>query len=408
MADSRAVDPRFAPMARFSSMRFVTYTAKEIRSISCKRISNPNTFDHLLHPNPGGLYDPALGPCDKQELCGTCGLNYVHCPGHLGHIALPLPVFHPIFFPALYQILRTSCFNCHRLMATQYKALLLNGQMQLLDKGLASEALELESNVSAGEEERGGVSDGFVKRISEYVKSCIESQLQTSTSLHQKSKHLTDLQRQLVAEFLKSISSCTKCPHCSAPARKVRQEHQSKVFLRSLSRKQATSWVEARRKELAQQRAIRMEDKSVTLLTEEESVEDCLKHKFLTAIEVQEHLRAMWYNDPTLLISVFSSLRVVDGKEGGEGVDRDEESCPTDLFFMEVVPVPPSRFRPVSLTAPPFLPYLALSHSPSPSPSPLSLSLSLPLSLSLSLPLSPSLSPSLSLSLSLSLHRSLR
>lgn len=347
MADSRAVDPRFAPMARFSSMRFVTYTAEEIRSISCKRITNPNTFDHLLHPNSDGLYDPALGPCDKQELCGTCGLNYVHCPGHLGHIALPLPVFHPIFFPALYQLLRTSCFNCHRLMATQYNALLLKGQMQLLDKGLASEALELESSIT--EDGDGGGSRGLVTSISDYVKSCTDRQPQSSSAcssrLQQKSKHLTDLQRQLVVNFLKGMSSCTKCPHCSAPPRKVRQEHQSKVFLLGLSRKQATSWVDAHRKELSKQRAHIMEDKSVTLLTEKETVEGCLKHKFLTALEVQEHLRAMWHNDPTLLAAVFSCLRIKDKKEGEI---EDKDGCPTDLFFMEVVPVPPSRFRPVS------------------------------------------------------------
>jgi DNA-directed RNA polymerase I subunit RPA1 len=35
--------------------------AADIRSISVKRIVNPTTFDSLLNPVPGGLYDPALG-----------------------------------------------------------------------------------------------------------------------------------------------------------------------------------------------------------------------------------------------------------------------------------------------------------------------------------------------------------
>lgn len=33
----------------------------EIKKLSVKRIYNPTTFDTLLHPTPGGLYDPALG-----------------------------------------------------------------------------------------------------------------------------------------------------------------------------------------------------------------------------------------------------------------------------------------------------------------------------------------------------------
>jgi DNA-directed RNA polymerase beta' subunit len=33
----------------------------DIKAISVKRITNPTTFDSLLHPTPGGLYDLALG-----------------------------------------------------------------------------------------------------------------------------------------------------------------------------------------------------------------------------------------------------------------------------------------------------------------------------------------------------------
>lgn len=43
------------------SVEFTFLTAEEIRSISVKRIENDSTFDNLLNPIPGGLYDPALG-----------------------------------------------------------------------------------------------------------------------------------------------------------------------------------------------------------------------------------------------------------------------------------------------------------------------------------------------------------
>jgi DNA-directed RNA polymerase I subunit RPA1 len=36
-------------------------TTNDIKSLSVKRITNPTTFDTLLHPVPGGLHDAALG-----------------------------------------------------------------------------------------------------------------------------------------------------------------------------------------------------------------------------------------------------------------------------------------------------------------------------------------------------------
>lgn len=43
------------------SVDFGFLTSTEIKALSVKRIQNPVTFDTLLHPVPGGLYDPALG-----------------------------------------------------------------------------------------------------------------------------------------------------------------------------------------------------------------------------------------------------------------------------------------------------------------------------------------------------------
>lgn len=43
------------------SVEFTFLSAREIKAISVKRIENESTFDNLLNPVPGGLYDPALG-----------------------------------------------------------------------------------------------------------------------------------------------------------------------------------------------------------------------------------------------------------------------------------------------------------------------------------------------------------
>lgn len=50
------------PIAPFiGSVDFEYLSSEDIKGLSVKRIQNPVTFDTLLHPVPGGLYDAALG-----------------------------------------------------------------------------------------------------------------------------------------------------------------------------------------------------------------------------------------------------------------------------------------------------------------------------------------------------------
>ena len=51
------------------SISFSFLTTEDIRRISVKQIVNPSLLDDLNRPNSGGLYDPALGPTDRNELC---------------------------------------------------------------------------------------------------------------------------------------------------------------------------------------------------------------------------------------------------------------------------------------------------------------------------------------------------
>ena len=99
------------------------------------------------------MYDSALGPGDKVELCGTCGLNYVHCPGHMDNIKLPLPVYHPVFFSSLYKLLQCTCFNCCRLLAPKPKTKLMVAQLELLEAGNFSIASMIEESTPENLEE---------------------------------------------------------------------------------------------------------------------------------------------------------------------------------------------------------------------------------------------------------------
>ena len=45
------------------------------------------------------------GPTDQRDACPTCGQMAVHCPGHMGHIILPMPVYNPVLFNTLVKVI---------------------------------------------------------------------------------------------------------------------------------------------------------------------------------------------------------------------------------------------------------------------------------------------------------------
>jgi DNA-directed RNA polymerase I subunit RPA1 len=57
------------PVASYvESVEFGFLTSRDIKDLSVKRVQNPTTFDTLLHPVPGGLYDAALGAWSDNPL----------------------------------------------------------------------------------------------------------------------------------------------------------------------------------------------------------------------------------------------------------------------------------------------------------------------------------------------------
>lgn len=57
--------------------------------------------------------------------------------------------------------------------------------------------------------------------------------------------------------------------------------------------------------------------------------------KFLTPLEARDHLRLVWLKEKEFLASLFPVL------------GSSEDAAPTDLLFVDVVPVPPPKNRPV-------------------------------------------------------------
>jgi hypothetical protein len=68
------------PCYHFDCLHFGVYTSKEIKALSVKEVTNPQTFDSLSHPTYGGLYDPALGKHHVHHLkCSSKWCIIVSC-----------------------------------------------------------------------------------------------------------------------------------------------------------------------------------------------------------------------------------------------------------------------------------------------------------------------------------------
>ena len=53
--------------SHIGGVSFGFLSSEDIKALSVKRIQNPTTFDSLLHPVPGGLYDAALGAWSDNQ-----------------------------------------------------------------------------------------------------------------------------------------------------------------------------------------------------------------------------------------------------------------------------------------------------------------------------------------------------
>ena len=62
-------DPAHPVSTAATSISFGFLSSEYVRRISVKQITNPQLFDNLNNPNLGGLYDPALGPIKRGDMC---------------------------------------------------------------------------------------------------------------------------------------------------------------------------------------------------------------------------------------------------------------------------------------------------------------------------------------------------
>ncbi|HDD56629.1 MAG TPA: DNA-directed RNA polymerase subunit A', partial [Nitrososphaeria archaeon] len=99
-----------------AGIKFGILSPEMIRKMSVAEIQNPDTYDEDGMPIPTGVMDPRLGTLEPGQRCKTCGNTYLGCPGHFGHIELPVPVIHVGFVKYIHNLLRATCRACGRLL----------------------------------------------------------------------------------------------------------------------------------------------------------------------------------------------------------------------------------------------------------------------------------------------------
>ncbi|MFH0973878.1 MAG: DNA-directed RNA polymerase subunit A', partial [Candidatus Micrarchaeota archaeon] len=105
-------------MKIIESIQFSLFSPEQIRKMSAAKITVPDTYDEDGYPINGGLADQRLGVIDPGLKCKNCGGRMKDCSGHFGHIELVRPVVHVGFARNVYQLLRSCCRKCGRLMTS--------------------------------------------------------------------------------------------------------------------------------------------------------------------------------------------------------------------------------------------------------------------------------------------------
>ena len=360
------------------SVDFSVMTSPEIKALSAKQITNPTVLDNLGHPINGGLYDLSLGAFLKN-LCLTCGLDENSCPGHQGHIELPVPCYNPLFFNQMYIYLRSTCLYCHHFKLRKSESHRFACKLRLLQYGLIDDCYEFDnisvanssSSFNGIEDEDNEDEDAMVEglpvsngnstnnkeKINEQLfkelklkrNEFVDLKIAQALSTGRTTEHGTftaivnDERKKLVHDFYKKLLSRPKCDNCGMYSPKYRKDGITKIFENPLTEKQLTN---NRIKGLARRDMLKKKQQAKKLNGEnsDENMEDEMldipitKPKigstYILSTEIRNILKSVFKNEQVVLQYIFHARP-----------NLSKKLVKSDMFFMDVIIVPPTRFR---------------------------------------------------------------
>ena len=326
------------------------YCDKDVRSRSVCEITSSVSIDALGTPLPNGVYDPRLGPATSDSPpCATCALRYLGCPGHFGHIELCVPLYHPLLFGKLVEILRMKCLHCHKLTAPPRQLEVFRIKFQLLRRGRYSEALELDDRLSAvtkqskpegdGEKSQSSSMQSAILAVDKVLKE-LDDSMGEGDKIYKLSSYEETCHRELVKEVISNCKSSKSCPHCGAFSPRIRQDASNKIFQASMAASAARineaegiellpALVRSGRDTPSGGSADEMDVDSTNDAGDSKEAGDSpvSRDKYMHPAEVKAQIERTWKTNSELC----EELLAVQGPE---------------IFFMQAVAVPPNRFRP--------------------------------------------------------------
>lgn len=186
----------------FTTLKFKWYKQKEIIELSDVEVTESRSLDKFGHPVENGFYDLKMGPCDKDQLCGTCGLDFISCPGHFGRVKI-IMCYNPLTYDLLFSLLKSICFGCKKFKLGSIER--LNFYLDM-----AKAELDIDSNNT-------NINIETYEQLEEIIKVSAV-----------KSKDM-DLHIKTVQEWIKRMNSKTKCTNCSHVNKKLQKVQNIKI-----------------------------------------------------------------------------------------------------------------------------------------------------------------------------------
>lgn len=166
--------------------------------------------------------------------CSTCHLNTFNCPGHMGHIELPVPVYHVTFMDQLLRLMGSKCAYCSHLRLAPAEINRFICKLKLIEHGLVREVEELEKihlrmpstkarmespmDVDGESEESEQEDEETLKqRRLAFVRQAIREnggREARAAVASEKVEAVSEVRRAIVKEFLATITKSRICGHC--------------------------------------------------------------------------------------------------------------------------------------------------------------------------------------------------
>lgn len=340
--------------SEITSVEFGVLLDKEIKNLSAKQITNPIVFDNLGHPINGGLYDLALGAF-LRNLCTTCGLDDRFCPGHQGHIELPIAVYNPLFFSQLFIFIRSSCLYCHHFRLSNLEVHRYACKLKLIQYGLLLECTELDDMIAKGKDDidmdeaeegeegetksKSGMDPKLKRELMARRELFVDTAIATALSEGRTSHHgvnttsIGEERKHTIHEFYKKLLSRPRCDNCGMYSPTFRKDGFTKLFENSLRDKQIAN---NRVKGLNRPDMLRANSTTSANSSRNETMPN-IKHKggskYILSTEVRNILNAVFKKEQNIINKVFNSKPLAT------------QNITADMFFLTSMVVPPTRFR---------------------------------------------------------------